>query len=120
MKIFDLTKKSRPFLDLFWSKICPFLLKNQVFGHFLRIRTSDLSKTWSETRTIDLNHRMPVLCLRKFLFWLKNTLLVVTLYGFGLFLVIFFQIVDDFLLIFGSPDVFRLRKEPINSLSYVR
>ena len=37
------------FWTLFWSKIWPFSLKNQVFGHFLRIRTSDLSKTWSET-----------------------------------------------------------------------
>ena len=55
------------FWTLFWSKIWPFSLKNQVFGHFLRIRTSDLSKTWSETGIIDLNHRMPVLCLRKFL-----------------------------------------------------
>ena len=42
-------KKSGPFLDPFWSKIWAFLLKNQVFGHFLRNRTSDLSKTWSET-----------------------------------------------------------------------
>ena len=39
----------------FWPKtanLChfwPFLAKNQVFGHFLRIRTSDLSKTWSES-----------------------------------------------------------------------
>ena len=49
MTIFVLTKKSGPFLDPFWSKIWPFLLKNQVFGHFLRIHTSDLSKTWSET-----------------------------------------------------------------------
>ena len=49
MKIFVPTKKSGPFLDPFWSKIWPFSLKNQVFGHFLRIRTSKLSKTWSET-----------------------------------------------------------------------
>ena len=42
-------KKWGPFLDPFWSKIWPFSLKNQIFGHFLRIRTSDLSKTWSET-----------------------------------------------------------------------
>ena len=52
MKIFVLTKKSAPFLDPFGSKILPFLLKNQVFGHFLRNRTSDLSKTWSETGDI--------------------------------------------------------------------
>ena len=28
---------------------CHFQPKNQVFGHFLRIHTTDLSKTWSET-----------------------------------------------------------------------
>ena len=33
-------------------------------------------------------------------FWVKNALLVVTLYGFRLFLAIFFQTVDDFALIF--------------------
>ena len=49
MTIFVLTKKRGHFWTLFWSKIWPFLLKNQVFGHFLRIRTSNLSKTWSET-----------------------------------------------------------------------
>ena len=53
-----------------FSHFWPFLVKNQVFGHFLQIRTSDLSKTWSETWTIALNHRMAVLCLGKFLFWL--------------------------------------------------
>ena len=42
-------KKSGPFLDPFWPKIWPFLLKNQVFGDFLRNSTSDLSKIWSET-----------------------------------------------------------------------
>ena len=47
MKFFVLVKKSGPYLD-------PFLVQNlaifaQVFGHFLRNRTSDLSKTWSET-----------------------------------------------------------------------
>ena len=49
MKISVVTKKSGPFLDPFWSKIWAFLLKNQVFGHFLRNRTSDLSKASSET-----------------------------------------------------------------------
>ena len=49
MKIFVLTKKSGPFLDPFWSKMWPILLKNQVSGHFHRNRTSDLSRTWSET-----------------------------------------------------------------------
>ena len=33
-------------------------------------------------------------------FWVKNILLVVTLYGFRLFLAIFFQTVDVFLIIF--------------------
>ena len=42
-------KKSVPFFYPFWSKIWPFLLKNQVFGHFVLMRTSDLSKTWSVT-----------------------------------------------------------------------
>ena len=49
MNIFVLAKNRGHFWTLFWSKIWPFSLKNQVFGHFLRIRTSDLSKTWSET-----------------------------------------------------------------------
>ena len=49
MKFFVLKKIWGHFWTLFWSKIWPFSLKNQVFGHFLRNRTSDLSKTWSET-----------------------------------------------------------------------
>ena len=49
MKIFVPTNKTGPFLDPFLVKIWPFSLKNQVFGHFLRNRSSDLSKTWSET-----------------------------------------------------------------------
>ena len=57
------------FGPFFWSKIWPFLLKNQFFGNFLRNRTSDLSKTWSETGTFALNHRVAVLCLGNFLFW---------------------------------------------------
>ena len=43
------TKKSGPFFDPFWSKILPFSLINQVFGHFRQNRTSNLSKTWPET-----------------------------------------------------------------------
>ena len=39
--VFEILAKNGQFL--------PFLAKNQVFGHFLRIRTSDLSKTWSKT-----------------------------------------------------------------------
>ena len=38
-----------PFLDLFWSKIWPFLLKNQVFGCFLENRFSEFHVTWPET-----------------------------------------------------------------------
>ena len=49
MKIFVLTKKRCHFWTLFWSKIWPCSLENQVFGNFLRNRISDLSKTWSET-----------------------------------------------------------------------
>ena len=37
------------FWTLFWSKIWPFLLKNQVFRHFFPNCTSYLFKTWSET-----------------------------------------------------------------------
>ena len=48
MKIFILTKNRGHFWTLFGPKF-GHLLKNQVFGNFLRIRTSDLSKTWSET-----------------------------------------------------------------------
>ena len=56
------------FWTLFWSKIWQFFLKNQIFGHFLRIRTSGL-KLGQKLGTIALNHRMTVLCLWKFLFW---------------------------------------------------
>ena len=38
------------FLDLFWSKIWPFLLKNQVFGCFLENRLSEFHVTRPETR----------------------------------------------------------------------
>ena len=38
------------FFTLFWSKIWPFLLKNQVFGCFLENRLSEFHVTWSETR----------------------------------------------------------------------
>ena len=86
-----------------WSKIWSFLLKNQVFGHFLRNCTSDLSKTWSETWDNYFESSNGNVVSRKILVLpvVKNTLLVVTLYGFGLFLAIFFQTVDDFLLIFA-------------------
>ena len=70
------------------------------FGHFCsKIRFSDIFfesahqiclKLGQKLGTNALNHRMAVLCLGKFLFgcfghfWVKNTLLVVTLYGFWL------------------------------------
>ena len=41
MKIFVQTKKLGPFFTLFWSKIWPFLLKNQDFGCFLENRLSE-------------------------------------------------------------------------------
>ena len=49
MKNFCYEKNQGHFWTLFWSKIWPFSLKNQVFGHFLWNPTLDLSKTWSET-----------------------------------------------------------------------
>ena len=69
----------------FWPK------KKQVFGHFLRIHTSYLSKTWSETwdNCFDssngsvVSRKIRVLAVLA-IFWVKNTLLVVTLYGFRL------------------------------------
>ena len=94
MTIFVLTKNRSHFWTLFWSKIWSFLLKNQVFGHFLRIRTSDLSKTWSETWDNCIESSNGSVVSRK--------ILVISI------------------IIIGSPDVFRLRKEPINSLSCVR
>ena len=103
MKIFFPTKKLGRFFTLFWSKIWPFLLKNEVFGHFLRNRASDLSETWSETVDNCFESSNGSGVSRKILvlavfghFWVKNALLVVALYGFGLFLAIFFQTVDDF------------------------
>ena len=96
------------FWTIFWFKIWPFSLKNKVFEHFLRNRSTDLSKTWSETGDNyfeSLNDNVmsgKILVLAVFgHFLVKNTLHVVTLYGFGLFLAIFFQTVDDFLLIFA-------------------
>ena len=49
MKIFVQTKNRGHFWTLFWSKIWPSLLENEVFGHFLPNRSSDLSKTLSDT-----------------------------------------------------------------------
>ena len=42
--------KSVPFFYPFLvQNLAIFCSKNQVFGHFVLMRTSDLSKTWSET-----------------------------------------------------------------------
>ena len=71
------------------AKIWPFSLKNQVFGHFLRIRASDLSKTWSETgdncfeSSNDSVFFWENSCFGRFgHFWVKNTLHVVTFIWF--------------------------------------
>ena len=50
MNLFVLTKNRGHFWTLFGPKFGHFLLKSQVFGHFLQNCTSDLSKTRSETR----------------------------------------------------------------------
>ena len=104
MKIFVQTTKSGPFLD-------PFLV--QKFGHFhTKIRFSDIffetahqicQKTGdncfeSSNGSVVSGKKS---CFGRFgHFWVKNTLLVVTFYGFGLFLAIFFQTLDDFSRIF--------------------
>ena len=59
-------KKSGLFLDPFLSKIWPFLLKNQVSDIFFE----SAHRICLKLGTIALNHRMAVLCLGKFLFWL--------------------------------------------------
>ena len=87
------------------------------FGHFCsKIRFLDIFyetahqiclKLGQKLGTVALNHIISVLCLGKFLYWsfchfgVQNTLHVVTLYGFGLFLGIFFKNVDDFRGMFG-------------------
>ena len=48
MKIFVLTKNQAIFGPFLVKKLAIFA-QNQVFGHFLRNRASDLSKTWPET-----------------------------------------------------------------------
>ena len=88
----------RPFLSKNW----PFLPKNQVFGHFIETTLQNCLKLGQKLGTVALFNLMVVLWLWKLLFWLfwpflvKNTLHVVTLYGFWLFLAIFFQTVDVF------------------------
>ena len=56
-------------LDLFWSKIWPFLLKNQVFGCFLENRLSEFHVTWSETRDNCFQSFNGSVVSGKILFW---------------------------------------------------
>ena len=107
MKIFVQTTKSGPFFTLFWSKIWPFSLKNHVFGHFLRNRSSDLSKTCSETGDNCFESSNGSVVSGKILdlavlaiFGSKAHCMRWHLYGFGLFLAIFFQTIRWFLVNF--------------------
>ena len=97
----------------FWPKMVnfcyflPFLAKKIRFlDIFFESAYQICLKLGQKFKTVALNHLMAVLCLGQFLFWPfwpflgQNTLLVVRLYGFGLFFAIFFQTVDDILLIF--------------------
>ena len=63
-------------------------------------------KLGQKLETVALNHQMAMLCLGKFLFWpfwpflgQKCIACGDIIYGFGLFLAIFFQTVDDFFVI---------------------
>ena len=87
MKISVLTKKSGPFLDPFLGQFLPFLAIFNL-GQLL----------WFIEWQCCVQENSCFGCFGHF--WVKNTLFVVTLYGFGLFLDIFFQTVDDSLLIF--------------------
>ena len=99
-------KKIGAIFGPFLVQISPFSLKLWFPDIFFETAHQICLKLGQKLGTVALNHLMAVLCLGKFLFWpfwpflVKNTLLVVTLYGFGLFLVIFFQTVDHFLLSF--------------------
>ena len=113
-------KKCGHFLALFWSLIRPFSLKNQFFEHFLRNRISDLSKTRSETGDKWFESSNGSVLFEKILvlavlaiFGSKTHCMWWHLYGFGLFLVIFFQTVD----VFGLS---ALAEGPMDSRSCVR
>ena len=87
MKVFVQQKNWGHFFTLFWSKIWPFLLKNQFFGCFLENRLSEFHVTWSEIRDNCFQyHLTAVLCLGKFSFGrfgpflVKNTLLVIIIF----------------------------------------
>ena len=96
------------FWTLFWSKIFAIFAQNQFFGHFLRNRISDLSRTWSETgeNCFEPSNGSVLLCLGKFLFWPfwsflgQKYIACGDIIWFWAFFAIFFQTVDDLLLIF--------------------
>ena len=94
------------FWTLFRSKIWPFSLKNQVFGHFLRNHTSDLSKTWSETGDSCFQSSNDSVVPGKFLFWPfcsffgQKYIACGDIIWFWAVFGHFFQTVDDFSLIF--------------------
>ena len=69
MKIFVLSKNLGHFWILFWSKIWPFLLKNQVPDIFFETAHQFGLELGQKEGTIALNHRMAVLCPGKFMFW---------------------------------------------------
>ena len=98
-----------------WAIFGPFFGPNFVHSRS-KIRFSDIFfetshqiclKLRQKLGTVALNHRMAVLCLGKFLFWPfwpflgQKYIPCGDIIWFGLFLVIFFQTVDGFLLIFG-------------------
>ena len=97
-------KKSGAFWTLFGAKLGHFHSKISFSDIFLRNRTSDLSKAWSETEENCFESSnssvvsgkilvLPVLAI----FRSKIHCMWRHLYGFGLFLVIFFQTVDVFI-----------------------
>ena len=94
------------FLPFFGPKFGHFCSKIRFLAVFLKTAYQNFTLLGQKLETIAFNHLTVVLCLGKLSFGrfgpflVKNTLLVVTLYGFRLFLAIFVQTVDDFLLIF--------------------
>ena len=70
MKFFVLTKKLGPFLDPFFGpKFGNFRSKIKFLDIFFETTYQICLKLGQKLGTIALNHRMAVLCLRKFLFW---------------------------------------------------
>ena len=122
MKIFVLTKKSGPFFYLFCSKIWPFSLKKNILNIFFETAHRICLKLGQNLGTIALDHWMAVLCLGKFSFgrfgpfFLKNTLHVVTNWGFWPFLTNFFQSADVCWTIFFCflNQVYGLRQDKVS------